>query len=241
MKHVLVGIALVLLCATFPWNSYGVPLLQSSPLSPAGKRTVTGVIKQLGPVAEARMKQFFVRADIPYPPQRITFVVLKEEAELEVWTEKKGKWVHLHTYDVLGSGGQGPKQRRGDRQVPEGIYRIVELNPSSRFHLSMKLDYPNSFDLQKARDDKRSNLGGDIYIHGKVKSCGCLAVGDRAIEELFVLVAKAGANNVKVIIAPHDMRKGSPALYSSSQPAWLPELYETIGQELTKYTGKQGA
>ena len=50
-------------------------------------------------------------------------------------------------YPVLGASGVlGPKLKEGDRQVPEGVYRVPELNPNSDFHLSLRLDYPNEFD-----------------------------------------------------------------------------------------------
>ena len=72
--------------------------------------------------------------------------------------------------------------------MPEGVYRIVALNPNSSYHLSMKLDYPTEFDLSKARAEGRTRPGSDIFIHGKAVSIGCVAVGDDAIEEIFVLV-----------------------------------------------------
>lgn len=209
---------------------------------PAGKRTVSDVVKELGPAVEARIKAYFVNAGVAYPPQSLAFVVFKEEMALELWAEKDdGSWVYLHTYDFLGSGGLGPKRRNGDLQVPEGIYRVVELNPASRFHLSMKLNYPNDFDQKKARVEKRSNLGGDIYIHGNIKSRGCLAVGDRAIEELFLVAAKTGTNNIKVIIAPKDIRDSTIMPQIPLAPQWLPELYENIGQELSKFKQRRGA
>jgi len=65
---------------------------------------------------------------------------------------------------TAASGTAGPKLREGDRQVPEGIYRIVGLNPNSRYHLSMKLDYPNAFDRHQAARDGRARPGSDIFI-----------------------------------------------------------------------------
>jgi len=203
---------------------------------------VERVLVSIGPRAEARIKPFFDRAGIAYPASRLGFVVVKEEMEFEVWAEKNGQWIHVRDYAILAaSGWHGPKLRQGDRQVPEGIYQITALNPASRFHLSMKINYPNDYDLQRARDENRSNLGGDIFIHGKDKSHGCLALGDTAIEELFILVAKAGLSNVKVVIAPHDMRKYGPNPSRISEPPWLPDLYKTIGQELTKFTIRKDA
>ena len=43
-------------------------------------------------------------------------------------------------------------------------------------------------------------------IHGSSVSVGCLAMGDPAIEELFVLAAETGLENIKVILSPVDFR-----------------------------------
>jgi murein L,D-transpeptidase YafK len=116
-----------------------------------------------------------------------------------------GKFHLIRDYYIqVASGGAGPKLRQGDRQVPEGIYRIVKLDPNSHYHLSMKLNYPNEFDLLHARQDGRKAPGSNILIHGKAVSIGCLAMGDEAIEELFVLTEHVGVEKVKVVIAPHD-------------------------------------
>lgn len=95
----------------------------------------------------------------------------------------------IKVYNVLAaSGKQGPKLIEGDQQVPEGIYRLESLNPNSLYHLSLRTNYPNQFDKEKAKIDARENLGSDIMIHGKDLSIGCIAVGDEAIEELFILL-----------------------------------------------------
>ena len=218
--------------------SYGSPVFQNTESSSV-KRSLANVIKRIGPRAEARIRPLFEQAGVAYPPARVTLIGLKDELELEVWAEKNGSWVYIFTYDVLAASGKsGPKQKAGDRQVPEGIYRIAELNPNSRFHLSMKLDYPNRFDRIMAGNDGRSNLGGDIYIHGKAKSRGCLAVGDAAIEELFVLAARTGPEKIQVVIVPYDLRKRGSGPRSVG-PSWIARLYQTLGQELTKFRPKE--
>ena len=59
-----------------------------------------------------------------------------------------------------------------------------------------------------SKADGRTTLGGDIMIHGKTVTIGCVPVGDDAIEDIFYLASAVGIKNVSVIIAPYDMRKG---------------------------------
>lgn len=75
--------------------------------------------------------------------------VFKEEAELELWVEDQGHFSLFRTYPICNhSGTLGPKLQEGDRQSPEGLYRVDQsaLNPNSRFHLSFNLGFPNAFD-----------------------------------------------------------------------------------------------
>jgi len=116
--------------------------------------------------------------------------------------------------------------------VPEGIYRVKWLNPNSRFHLSMRLDYPNEFDRARATKDGRGNLGGDIMIHGGEMSCGCLAVGDEASEDLFVLAADVGVQNIKVILSPVDFRVRDLPPNMCRLPRWTKGLYKQVKGEL---------
>lgn len=125
--------------------------------------------------------------------------------------------------------------REGDHQVPEGKYRILGLNPNSSFHLSMKLNYPNDFDLRQAELEGRSELGDDIFIHGKAVSVGCLAMGDTVIEELFVLAAQAGKEALTVIIAPRDPRRQRLEI-GQGRPPWMGELYRNIEKEFSRYS-----
>lgn len=83
---------------------------------------------------------------------------------------------------------------------PEGVYVIEWLNPNSRYHLSMRVSYPNAWDRQEATRENRTQLGGDIMIHGSNASIGCLAMGDEAAEDLFILAARTGISHVDVIL-----------------------------------------
>ena len=54
--------------------------------------------------------------------------------------------MHVSYPICAGSGDLGPKRERGDGQVPEGLYEIDRFNPTSRYHLSLRVNYPNLSD-----------------------------------------------------------------------------------------------
>lgn len=198
-------------------------------------RTVADVVAKYGPAARARLAPHFKRAGVAYPPKEIAILVLKQERRVAVWVRGTDRWRFLRNYPILAASGHaGPKLRQGDYQVPEGVYRIAHLNPASSYHLSMKVNYPNAFDLRMARRDGRTRLGGDIFIHGKDVSIGCVALGDPAIEELFTMVAQTGHGKVRVIIAPNDLRVAGPVLHEDS-PLWVRELYRTVAAALAAF------
>jgi hypothetical protein len=200
----------------------------------ASARTIESAVRDLGPAARVRLAPRFRAAGVAYPPRAVTLLVLKEERVLELWAEDAGAVRLVHRYPVqAASGVLGPKLRQGDLQVPEGVYRVLWLNPNSSYHLSMKLDYPNAFDRERARRDGRTNLGGDIFVHGRAVSIGCVALGDPAIEELFVLAADVGTARVKAVIAPRDLRALS-ARDPEIASAWAPELYRLLRREMAR-------
>lgn len=213
------------------------PLARSIPLPQTfgeyGRRSVAEVLRDFGPYAERQLKPDFASAGVGYPPREVTLVAFKQEKKLELWARDAAEYRLVRTYDILAaSGSAGPKLRQGDRQVPEGIYQIAGLNPNSNFHLSMKLNYPNAYDLYHAEREGRWDPGSDIFIHGRAVSAGCLAMGDEAIEQLFVLTARVGKENVKVVIAPHDPRVWPLESTAAGQPEWTRELYAMITDEI---------
>jgi hypothetical protein len=159
---------------------------------------------------EARLpivKQLFAAAQVEFPPGQMLLRAFKKERELEVWasTGQLGPLVLVATYEICGlSGVLGPKRREGDRQVPEGFYKIQYLWPnSSYFHLEMKIGYPNDLDRHLG-DQTPEGPGGDIMIHGTCGSAGCLAVGDERVEELWTMASAfhGGDRRIHVHIFP---------------------------------------
>jgi murein L,D-transpeptidase YafK len=140
----------------------------------------------------ASLRALFAERHVAWPAPALLLRAFKLEGELELWAEaaKGARYVKLKTWPICARSGEvGPKRREGDGQVPEGFYRISSLNPWSSYHLSLRVDYPNRSD----RALGRRPLGGDIFIHGKCVTIGCLPLGDAAIEELYVIAADARA------------------------------------------------
>ena len=220
----------LMLVATVALAGCAARVRPPAPLEPA----IVERIAQYGPAARARLVPFFAAAGIAYPPTRFVLLGFKHERELHLLASRPdGGLAFVRSYPILGASGTlGPKLRQGDRQVPEGVYAIVYVNPNSVAHLSLALSYPNDYDLARAAEDGRDALGGDIMIHGGTTSHGCLAIGDEAAEELFVLAVDAGWDDAVVVLSPVDLRKHVPPLDIREQPAWVSDLYGRLRAEL---------
>jgi len=192
-------------------------------------------VLQYGYPARRRLAPYMRAAGVEYPPQTVILVAFKWEMRLELYAgNSPDELKFIRYYDVLAASGKlGPKLREGDRQVPEGIYRLTQLNPNSNFHLSLKVDYPNTFDRMMGTVENRRNLGGGIFIHGGSESAGCLAMSDTVAEEIFTLVAQTGLRNASIILSPVDLRREpAPTPIDHDVPVWSPHLYAIIQRAL---------
>jgi murein L,D-transpeptidase YafK len=195
-----------------------------------GQNTVESIVAQYGEAAHLRLTEKFDRAALPYPPKTLTMLCLKTEKVLELFCpDGNGNLQYLCTYPILATSGTvGPKLKEGDKQMPEGFYRIREFEPNSSYHVALRLDYPSAFDREKGKQDGREDLGSDIMIHGKDCSIGCLAMGDPASEDLFVLVHDVGLDHTDLIMSPYDFRKAPPGVSLPDRPAWVGALYTEL-------------
>ncbi len=177
---------------------------------PPKPRSLENTINTIEAPVLSRLKPAFEQAGIALPNLGgLTLIYLKDEQILEVWGNLKAGNVFIKSYPLTASsGGLGPKYKEGDRQIPEGLYRLTHFNPNSSYHLSLGVNYPNGQDKEWAKKDGRSlsNLGGDIMVHGKNVTIGCIPIGDAGIEEVFYMVYKAGISRSDIIMSPVDFR-----------------------------------
>lgn len=137
--------------------------------------------------------------DMVPPDQRATSILIEKGAR-QLTLLKDGK--PLRTYEMsLGTNPVGHKQQEGDRRTPEGVYAIDFKNRRSRFHLALRISYPNAEDRVRAQSHGVSP-GSDIMIHGIRNGLGwlgnlhlshdwtdgCVAVTNPEIQEIWAMV-----------------------------------------------------
>ncbi len=148
---------------------------------------------------------------------RLFIRIFKKESLLEVWIKPKEKYLLFKRYPICKySGILGPKLKEGDKQAPEGFYKVTKnlLNPNSKYHLAFNLGYPNAYD----RAHKRT--GSYLMVHGECVSVGCYAMTNEKIEEIYTLVEgalKKGQKYVQVHAYPFYMTSENMAAYQDSK------------------------
>ena len=161
------------------------------------RRRSAAVAAALG-VALAATLLAAVPAHAAWPPalapatERADRIVV-DKSERSLWLLRDGKPIARYRV-ALGDAPVGHKTTQGDERTPEGEYRIDGRNPGSRFHLSLRISYPDARDRAQARA-RGVDPGGDIFIHGGTPAHdrrdwtdGCIAVTDAEIEQLWARV-----------------------------------------------------
>lgn len=154
-------------------------------LTPASETSLEVVTRMAPKIAQAMAKKA-LHLGAP-----IFIRIFKESDELEIWVLRGNGFALFKTYTICDySGGLGPKEREGDKQSPEGFYRVgpTQLNPWSRFHLAFNLGYPNEYDRRNGR------TGNALMVHGRCSSIGCFAMTDYRMEEIYTIADAALAN-----------------------------------------------
>ena len=190
-------------------------------------------LQQLKPKVDKHLEQIFIKTRAKYPPEKISLIIYKLEKTVELWALKEKLWKKIIEYPMTGfSGMLGPKLQEGDCQIPEGVYEMESLNPQSNFYLSIRINYPNSFDLERAQEDGRTHSGNDIYIHGKDQTAGCIPVGDAAIEEMLQMVVSQTKAKLPMNIDPRTRADSGyshrclPGSRRAQRLDWQPRLFQ---------------
>ena len=140
-----------------------------------------------------------ISSSMPLAP--VSIVIDKSSYELYVY-DAKGWYA---TYPVVfGNPSLADKKMEGDRNTPEGSFRIVNKRVHDKWDRYMGLDYPTSESLAKFNERKRrgeipssARPGAGIGIHGvwphedfvidryKNWTDGCISLKNGDIEDLY--------------------------------------------------------
>lgn len=143
-------------------------------------------------------------ADKTMPVGAVKIVIDKSSYELYVY-DSKG-W--FATYPVVfGNSSLDDKKMEGDRNTPEGSFRITGKRIHEKWDRFMALDYPTKESLEKFRERKQrgeipasASPGGGVGIHGTWPhddymidryqnwTNGCISLKNEDIEDLYSYV-----------------------------------------------------
>jgi murein L,D-transpeptidase YafK len=135
------------------------------------------------------------------PEGTISIIIDKSDYELSVYDEKG--WYATFPV-VFGNNSLADKRMEGDKNTPEGIFRIQFKKIHDKWSRFMGIDYPNEeswekFKKRKARGEIPSNakIGGAIGIHGtwpnddmvvdrfKNWTLGCISMKNQHVQEIY--------------------------------------------------------
>lgn len=135
------------------------------------------------------------------PVGTIYIIIDKSQYELIVYDDKG--W--YATYPVVfGNNSLSDKKMEGDKNTPEGTFRIVSKRSHKQWDRFMALDYPTKESWEKFNKRKEkgeipasARIGGGIGIHGtwlhedfvvdryKNWTLGCISMKRNDVEELY--------------------------------------------------------
>jgi murein L,D-transpeptidase YafK len=135
------------------------------------------------------------------PVGTISIIVDKSDYELSVYDDKG--W--YATYPVVfGNNTLDDKKMEGDKNTPEGNFRIIAKRVHEKWCRFMALDYPTAEDREKFNQRKQrgeipanARIGGSIGIHGtwphedfvidkyKNWTLGCVSMKNSDVMEIY--------------------------------------------------------
>jgi lipoprotein-anchoring transpeptidase ErfK/SrfK len=138
------------------------------------------------------------------PVGTVYIIIDKSDYELNLY-DSKG-W--YGTYPVVfGNNSLADKKMEGDRNTPEGTFRISSKRIHDKWYRFMAIDYPNKeswekFNQRKAMGEipSSAHIGGGIGIHGTWPhedfqidrynnwTLGCISLKNEDVEELYNFV-----------------------------------------------------
>lgn len=135
------------------------------------------------------------------PVGSISIIIDKSDYELSVYDEKG--WYATFPV-VFGNNSLEDKKMEGDKNTPEGSFKIINKKVHDKWCRFLALDYPNAESLEKFKRRKErgeipahAKIGGAIGIHGtwphedfvvdryKNWTLGCISMKNSDVMEMY--------------------------------------------------------
>ena len=165
------------------------------------KKTVYSNVNSLG-IPNAKLDSSIVNP---------SFLIDKRNYYLELCANM----IPVKRYPIALGGDPFKRKLHEDySSTPEGIYKIVNIQPSAKFYKAYDINYPNDTDrlryefalknnLIPSRKGKTPSAGGELQIHGdgitNNWTWGCVALRNKDIDELFALNTIKNGTSVIII------------------------------------------
>ena len=147
------------------------------------------------------------------PIGNVSILIDKSDYELSVYDDKG--W--YATYPVVfGNNTLSDKKMQGDRNTPEGTFRMIAKRVHNKWCRFMAIDYPNAesrekFNLRKQRGEIPANaqIGGSIGIHGtwphedfvvdryKNWTEGCISMKNEDVKEIYTFTREGAKVTIR--------------------------------------------
>ncbi|MGE8940534.1 L,D-transpeptidase family protein [Leptospira interrogans] len=226
IRKLLLQVSLAVGCCAGAWSSAQAITIELKDVSPdrieRQRRAVTGELPLPNTPDVSKLDERLAAKGLESGSE-VFIRIFKAESELELWMRKDDQFALLDTYPICHwSGTIGPKLHEGDKQNPEGFYKIRRrhLHLAGRWPRSLNLGFPNAFDRSQDR------TGSYILVHGGCSSTGCFAMTDPVMQEIYGLTEKAlreGQDYVNIHVFPFRMTEENLAQHAGSewQDFWL--------------------
>lgn len=141
--------------------------------------------------------------NIKYSANTNSYTILADKFSRLCFVYFQGKIKYAFDFD-LGKNWIGDKRYKGDKATPEGHYKVIAKKErlQTKYYKALLLDYPNEFDKQRFKIDKKNGsllksaeIGGSIEIHGHGGkgtdwTDGCIALENADMDILYKLARK---------------------------------------------------
>jgi len=159
-------------------------------------------------------------------------IVYKAEKRVDFFVTDSTPTNYLILTEQIGlsSNINGTKLYDSDINIPEGNYQIESF--TSKDITRLPLNFPNKFDIDKQKADRRPPLTSEIS----------LGVSDHNIQldsitfsKILLISELISPKKIGITIVPNDFKNGKAIPFCMTCPPWIEELYGSLRLSLKEF------